>query len=110
MKKYALLFVGFATPLLMGMGNDVHDAHSHPAPLERSQPSIAATGKIKAIGEDHTHVRIFHDPIPELKWPAMTMRFEVSDHSMIEALRVGDNVRFDFIRQDGKQIITKISQ
>jgi Cu/Ag efflux protein CusF len=55
-------------------------------------------------------VRIFHDPIPELKWPAMNMTFDVIDHDLTHSLEVGDTVRFEFIQKEGKQIITKISK
>ncbi|WP_366141279.1 copper-binding protein, partial [Sulfuricurvum sp.] len=46
----------------------------------------------------------------ELQWPAMNMSFDVIDHELTLPLEVGDRVRFDFIRKEGKLIIIKISK
>lgn len=96
------------SPFLFGMGDEPHDAHTDAPSVDVSSHMYKGTGKIKSIAEDHRSLRIFHDPIPELKWPAMNMRFEVADHDLTYPLEVGDTVRFEFIRKEGKDIITKI--
>lgn len=109
--KITSLFIGSLlslSPFLFGMGDEPHDAHTYAPPAEVSSQMYNGTGKVKSIAEDHMSLRIFHDPIPELKWPAMNMRFDVADHDLIHPFEVGDTVRFEFIRKEGKQIITKI--
>lgn len=98
------------SPFLFGMGDEPHDAHVYAPPAEIARQVYSGTGKVKSIAEDHMSLRIFHDPIPELKWPAMNMTFDVVDHDLTHPLEAGDTVRFEFIRKDGKQIITKISK
>ncbi|WP_294892131.1 MULTISPECIES: copper-binding protein [unclassified Sulfuricurvum] len=92
------------------MGSEPHEDNTCAYPAEANQQVYKATGKIKSIAEDHMSLRIFHDPIPELKWPAMNMAFDVIDHDLTHPLEVGDTVRFEFIQKEGKQIITKISK
>lgn len=74
------------------------------------QKTVHATGKVKSIAEDHTSIRIFHDPIAELKWPAMNMPFEVANHELVHGLQTGDKVSFEFIQKEGKNVITKIEK
>lgn len=92
---------------VLGMGDESHEGH---ATQGNAMSLYHATGTVKGIGEDRRSLRIFHDPIPELKWPAMNMRFEVADETVLRSLEVGDSVHFEFVRKEGQQIITKISQ
>jgi Cu/Ag efflux protein CusF len=103
----ALLVFPFA---VSAMGTESYEDNTCAYPAQANQQVYRATGKIKSIAEDHMSVRIFHDPIPELKWPAMNMTFDVIDHDLTHSLEVGDTVRFEFIQKEGKQIITKISK
>lgn len=97
-------------PVLAGaMGDGPHDSHPHNL-TQSSEQTYSATGKVKSISEDRRSLRIFHDPIPALKWPAMNMKFDVSKDDLNDRLEVGDTVRFEFIQKEGKQIITKISK
>lgn len=70
--------------------------------------TISATGTVKSIAQDHMSLRIFHDPIPALKWPAMNMPFDVVDHELTHPLEVGDRVYFEFVQKDGKDIIVRM--
>lgn len=91
-----------------GMGDEPHDSHQSQAHMQSNLQTYQAAGKVKSISEDRMSLRIFHDPIPELKWPAMNMKFEVADHELVRSLEAGDTVRFEFVQQDGKYMITKI--
>ncbi len=98
------------TLTVSAMGTEAVEDNTCGSPAETTERAYRATGKIKSIAEDHMSLRIFHDPIPELKWPAMNMTFDVMDHDLTHPLEVGDSVRFEFIQKEGKQIITKISK
>jgi membrane fusion protein, copper/silver efflux system len=68
-----------------------------------AQPSPAkgiysAQGKVESVEPDG--ITISHGPVPELKWPAMTMGFGKPDARAFPGVKQGDAVRFEF-RQGG---------
>lgn len=101
-----LLTAGLALPLF-SMGDEHHDHHASSIVSEKT---IQASGTVKQIAQSHESIRIFHAPIPELKWPAMNMPFDVVDHDLTHSLEVGDKVDFEFIQKEGKNIIVKIKK
>jgi Cu(I)/Ag(I) efflux system protein CusF len=40
-------------------------------------------------------VTIAHDPVPTMKWPAMTMTFAVKDKAMLDKLLAGKKSRWN---------------
>lgn len=62
---------------------------SAPAPETHS-----ATGKVEGV--DAEGITISHGPVPELKWPAMTMGFGKPSAQAFADVKVGDQVRFEF--------------
>ena len=92
---------------LFSMG-DEHQDHRSSAIVPAQ--TIHASGTVKSIAQNHESLRIFHDPIPELKWPAMNMPFDVIDHDLTHSLQAGDKVQFDFIQKEGRNIIIKITK
>lgn len=99
-----ICLVGFALPPSV-MGDEHHD-HS----LIVTEQTLHASGTVKSIADNHESLRIFHDPIPALKWPAMNMQFEVMNHDLTHPLEVGDRVDFEFVQKEGKNIIVKMSK
>lgn len=53
-----------------------------------------AKGKVESIGRDE--VMLSHEPIPALKWPAMTMGFKPPAAGLPADIGVGDTVEFEF--------------
>lgn len=104
---FSLLFSLFLAFPLYAMGDEHHD---HTVPSATNVQTVHASGTVKMIAENHESVRIFHDPIAELKWPAMNMPFEVVDHELTHPLNVGDKVHFEFIQKDGKNIIVRMKK
>lgn len=84
------------------------DEHSHAKSEVSTEKTISASGTVKSIAQDHMSLRIFHDPIPALKWPAMNMPFEVADHELTHPLEVGDRVNFEFVQKEGREIIVRM--
>jgi Cu(I)/Ag(I) efflux system membrane fusion protein len=41
-------------------------------------------------------VTLSHQPVPALRWPAMTMQFRLEDPALTRGLKAGDQVRFGF--------------
>lgn len=54
----------------------------------------AAQGKVEGVAADE--ITISHGPVPDLKWPAMTMGFGKPDPKAFQDIKVGDSVRFEF--------------
>ncbi|MBK1674229.1 hypothetical protein CKO35_13125 [Ectothiorhodospira shaposhnikovii] len=61
-------------------GGDTHD------------DSVPAEGRINRVDREARRVNLYHEPIPALGWPAMTMDFEVADGVSLEGLSPGDAV------------------
>jgi len=63
-----------------------------------SAPTAAATfsaqGKVESVEPDG--ITISHGPIPDLKWPAMTMGFSKPDAKSFADVKPGDTVHFEF--------------
>jgi Cu(I)/Ag(I) efflux system membrane fusion protein len=67
-----------------------------------------AHGRIERVGADGV-ITISHGPVPELKWPAMTMEFEAPG-DLARGVKAGDSIAFDFTAHDGAYRITRIAR
>lgn len=109
--------------ILMGLGglghgvlaDQSHGLHRHAASyVQRSVVgqnlgrSFLAAGTVRKVDVEHGLVTIFHQPIAALMWPSMTMPFAVGDKTMFERLKVGEQVEFEFTRDDRNAVITSI--
>ncbi|HLP97380.1 MAG TPA: efflux RND transporter periplasmic adaptor subunit [Sideroxyarcus sp.] len=67
-----------------------------------------AQGILEAINPDGT-ASISHDPIPALKWPAMTMDFALANPALAQGIAPGSKVTFEIVeRGAGEWVITKL--
>jgi Cu(I)/Ag(I) efflux system protein CusF len=75
------------------------------------QPAAAAvsraTGVVKGMDAAAGRVIISHEPIPALKWPAMTMSFRITPE-LAKGLKVDQKVEFEFQAKDMDGTITKV--
>ena len=72
--------------------------------------SHKTTGRIQSIDHAAGTVKIAHEAVPSLKWPAMTMEFSVPSETALAGLSVGEEVEFAFSeRSAGHYAITEIS-
>jgi Cu(I)/Ag(I) efflux system membrane fusion protein len=68
-------------------------------------------GKVNAVDAGKGFVELDHDPIPSMKWPAMTMGFAVENKAQLGGIKRGDAVDFEVRpkpNQDGDFVITRI--
>ena len=56
--------------------------------------TFTAQGKVESV--DPEGITISHGPVPELKWPAMTMGFSKPDPKAFPAVKAGDSIQFEF--------------
>lgn len=65
------------------------------APAQGGADAVHDTiGVVEAIGAQE--ITISHEPVPSLKWPAMTMPFKLQTDDQVSGLEVGQRVRFSF--------------
>jgi Cu(I)/Ag(I) efflux system membrane fusion protein len=65
-------------------------------------------GRVERIGKEE--VTLSHEPIPALKWPAMTMGFRNPAAGLPSGLKVGDRVRFEFVERQGGYQLTNVER
>jgi Cu(I)/Ag(I) efflux system membrane fusion protein len=53
-------------------------------------------------------ITLEHEPVPALKWPAMTMPFKLAEPGLAKGLKPGDKVHFSFRQQGDDAVITSI--
>lgn len=72
--------------------------------------AVSHEGKatVQEIDLDKGIVKLAHDPIASLKWPAMTMNFRIEDRALMQGIKVDDVVTFIFIQSNGDYVITHI--
>jgi RND family efflux transporter MFP subunit len=67
-------------------------------------------GTVDSVDPKAGTVSLNHGAIPSLKWPAMTMEFKAANPSLLNGLRPGVPVSFEFVeRQPGEWVITSIA-
>jgi Cu(I)/Ag(I) efflux system membrane fusion protein len=69
-----------------------------------------AEGTVDGIDLKGGTLSLNHGPVPTLKWPAMTMEFKAANASLLNGLKPGLAVRFEFVeRQPGEYVVTSIA-
>jgi Cu(I)/Ag(I) efflux system membrane fusion protein len=80
--------------------------------LERMRPAGAETwtgsGHIVVADPGTGVLTMRHDPIPALKWPAMTMDFKAADPAILAGLKKDQAVEFDLVKADGGYLVSAI--
>jgi Cu/Ag efflux protein CusF len=67
-----------------------------------------ATGVVKRIDAARGVVSLKHDPVKSLNWPGMTMDFNVRDAKLLAGVKPDQKVRFEFVEEKGRYVITSI--
>ena len=67
-------------------------------------------GVLQKLDPAGKKVKMAHEPIPEIKWPAMTMDIPVADAKLLAGLQPGQKVSFTLSKQgDAGYVITRIA-
>ena len=80
-----------------------------PAPAASAAKTVGhqASGTVDGIDLKEGTISLNHGPIASLKWPAMTMEFKAANPALLQALKPGAKVDFEFVeRQPGEWVIT----
>jgi Cu(I)/Ag(I) efflux system membrane fusion protein len=85
------------------------EAKEAPAGKTAAQVGHQASGTLDTIDLKAGSVTITHGPVASLKWPAMTMDFALANSALVDKLKPGAAIRFEFVeRQPGEWVITRI--
>ena len=104
----AATLLAFAGAAFAQSGHDSHHkAEEKPAKKAAAQ-AHSATGTVKSVSAEKGTVTIDHDPVASMKWPRMTMAFKPQDKKMLEVLKPGAKVEFDFQQRGKDYVITRI--
>jgi Cu/Ag efflux protein CusF len=66
-------------------------------------------GTVVAVNPDKPSVKLDHEDIPGLM-QAMQMEFRVADKSLLEAIKVGDQVQGQLKKDDSGYVITRLEK
>ncbi|RCS21514.1 RND transporter [Phyllobacterium salinisoli] len=67
-------------------------------------------GQVTKINEAQDKITLKHGPIKNLDMEGMTMVFAIADRAMLKTVKVGDKVKFEADRVNGRLTVTKISK
>jgi len=95
--------------LAAGAGQAAQPQTAPAAPAAPASVGHKGQGTIDAIDLKAGTISLNHGAIAELKWPAMTMEFNVANVSLLKNLKPGGTVVFEFVeRKPGEWVITSL--
>ena len=77
-----------------------HNHQHHGGDNAASQAVHTTTGLVREVDAASGRVVLDHDAVPSIPWPPMIMGFTVDEAGLLDGLKPGDRVRFDFRIQD----------
>jgi Cu/Ag efflux protein CusF len=66
------------------------------------------TAVVKSVDKANGKVKLAHEPVKSLNWPAMTMNFSVKDPSLFDKLTPGKKVEIEFVQQGSTSVVTDV--
>lgn len=82
-----------------------HSAH-HPAGSSAAAPT--SDGEVRKVDKEQGKLTLKHGPIANLDMPGMTMVFKVADRKLLDAVKIGDKVKFTAENLNGALTVTAI--
>ena len=86
-------------------------AAAAPASAAASAPPAEAEYRVRGVVVDiePDSLTLDHEPVPALKWPAMTMPFMLADKKLAAGLKKSQAVDFSFVKRGDDHVITRLS-
>jgi Cu/Ag efflux protein CusF len=94
-------------PLLAALAL-VSPAHAEPASPPAAQSDTLSEGVVRRIDAANGKITLRHGPLVNLDMPPMTMVFRAQPPELLNAVKVGDKVRFRAEDNNGDLVVTKI--
>lgn len=73
-------------------------------------PTSEFTTRGRVVELDAAAITLEHEAVPALKWPAMTMPFQLARPGLARGLKAGDAVRFRFRQKGDEHVVTAIDR
>lgn len=112
MLKLPLVLLASAAALMLAALAHAQPAASvaaSTAPItDQAAAAGLADGEIRKVDKDNKKLTLKHGPLKNLDMRGMTMVFQVKDDAMLDKVQVGDKVRFQAEKIDGKLVVTRI--
>lgn len=106
MKKLLISTFALAAFGIAAVAAYADDSH---LPQASAQKIYTAKGEVVTVDKAAGKVKLKHEAIAELEWPAMTMFFAVADKAQLGTLSEGVRVEFQFVKANGgAPLITQI--
>jgi Cu(I)/Ag(I) efflux system membrane fusion protein len=93
---------------LQGLTARAAAAPAGPASAPAAAAEFDTRGRVVEL--DASSITLEHEPVPALKWPAMTMPFQLARPELARGLKAGDAVRFRFRQQGDEHLLTAIER
>lgn len=110
MKRLAcvLLAAFLAVPAFAQMkGTDMKDMDMK-SEKKGASKTHKASGTVTKLDRQKSTVTISHGPVQSMQWPAMTMTFKAKDKAMLDKVKPGEKVDFEFIQQGKDYVLTSV--
>lgn len=78
---------------------------SQPRLMLAAAQSHHGEGVVTAIDKKGKRIEFKHGPIKSLGWMGMQMYFSVDDANLLDEVKVGDKVDFEFIQTNDKRFV-----
>jgi Cu/Ag efflux protein CusF len=85
-----------------------HMSHGADTAAAAAGDMVMSSGEVKKIDKDTGKITIQHGPLANLNMPGMTMAFKVQPASMLDQVKVGDQVSFHVERIGGAVTVTHL--
>jgi Cu(I)/Ag(I) efflux system membrane fusion protein len=86
-------------------------AQAKSAQAKPVHPVYHGRGVLDSVDAEAGLVTISHQPIPVLKWPGMTMDFDLDKPELAKGLKPHEAIRFEFeARGQGEYVVTRIER
>jgi Cu/Ag efflux protein CusF len=82
--------------------------HAEPVPPPAAQSVVMSDGVVRKIDLENGRITLKHGPLVNLDMPAMTMMFRVQPPGLLNAVKVGDRVKFHVEQIGGVYTVTAI--
>lgn len=71
---------------------------------------IRGTGTVTAVNAAQGVITLNHEPIPAIRWSAMTMEFKAEDPRILQGVAVGDRVTFELKSASDTNMVTMVQK
>ena len=75
---------------------------------KKAGQEYSAKGKVTAVKD--SGITIAHEPVPALKWPAMSMEFRLASPNLAKDVKPGDTVSVRFVERNGQYVVTQLTK